>query len=198
MVPADVLELPMVSELEVSPRGDRAIYGVLAPDADADAYINELWELNLADSTAKPLALAESGAYAARFSPDGRELAWLEDGEENTLLVVARVAGGKRKVVVKSADGISEFAWAPDGQGFVLVKSDPVPDDDQAVPYVITRSLAQSDGGGYSDERRTHLHWIDRRKSGAAAMRALTSGPWDDSDVAISPARSTPGWRRIR
>lgn len=187
MTPADVFALPILSELEVSPRGDRAIYGVLRADREADEFVNELWELDLSTSATKKLRLAEVGAYAPRFSPDGSELAWLEDGEEKTSLVVLKLAGGKRQVVAASAEGISEYVWAPDGRGFAIVKSDPESEGDDLAPYVITRTVAQTDGGGYSDERRTHLYWIERMKSGATRIRPLTSGPWDDSDVAISP-----------
>jgi dipeptidyl aminopeptidase/acylaminoacyl peptidase len=190
IAPADVYELPILSELTVAPSGERAIYGVMRADRENDEFATQLWELDLARGTSQRWRLAPDGAYAAKFSPDGREVAWLEDHDDATVLAVAEYPKGKRQVLLSSEEGIDEFAWAPNGRGFAVVKADPTPEGDENRPWVITRSLAQSDGGVYSDAPRSHVHWLDRPGRGRhekARLRQLTSGDFDDEQVAVSP-----------
>jgi len=183
--PRDILALPLPTALEIAPGGDTAVLALDRPSAAADAYVGELVAIDLADGTLRSVSGKGVSSWHPRFSADGRELAWLEEREDATVLVVASWPRGRGRDIFAAPEGIESFDWAPDGRSFVVVRVDPRPagtDDDS--PIRITRSLAQSDGAGLLDDRRAHL-WIVERASGRATK--ITSGARDDAEPAFSP-----------
>lgn len=183
--PSDVRALPLPTALEIAPGGAAAVLALDRPSASADAYLGELVEVDLADGSLRPVSDRGVSSWHPRFSPDGHELAWLEEHDEATALVVASWPRGRGRRIFAAPEGIESFDWAPDGRSFVVVRIDPRPaGTDDGSPIRITRSLAQSDGAGLHDGRRSHL-WRIERTSGRAT--AITSGDWDDSEPAFSP-----------
>ncbi|GMU66959.1 MAG: hypothetical protein AMXMBFR36_32330 [Acidobacteriota bacterium] len=183
--PRDIRALPLPTALEMAPGGGVAVLALDRPSASADAYVGELWAVDLADGTLRRFSEAGVSSWHPKFSRDGRELAWLTERDEATELVVASWPGGRARAVFAGPEGIEGFDWAPDGRSFVLVRPDPRPaGTDEDSPIRITRSLAQSDGAGLHDGRRSHL-WRIERASGRATP--ITSGDWDDSEPAFAP-----------
>lgn len=191
VVAEDVYALPILSELEVSPDGRRAVAVVQRADRTADAFRGRLWLYPLEPGAPRPRALTSGDADAAtpRFSPDGRFLAWVENGETESRLRIARSAGGGVRTALALAEGIGEIAWSPDGERIAFVRRDPEPPGAaEHRPWVVTRTQSRRDGEGFLSARRDHL-WIVERTGGTP--RRLTSGAWDDASPAWSPDGSS-------
>ena len=185
VTPEDVQALPFLAELDVAPDGAEALYSLLVPDRGEDGFVSEIWRLDLERGESTRVSAAGGSARSPRFSADGRELAWLVDGDATTELVIARRSRGKARVVATFAEEIDDFDWSPDGRRFVVVRRDPKPTGWRAdAPRRVTRTLAQADGEGLLDARRRHLWTIDRD---TLAIRPITAGAWDDGSPRWSP-----------
>jgi|CXWL01.1.fsa_nt_gi dipeptidyl aminopeptidase/acylaminoacyl peptidase len=198
VTPADTYELPTPAELEVSPDGRWAVYTVASPDRDADGYTYALYALDLAAADAgqavapKRVGRPADDASAPHFSPDGRFLAYVSDGDDGDELRIGRVTPrgiGRGEVALTVPEGLGGLAWSPDGERLVFARVDPVAEDvPDSAPWVITRSTSRRDGEGFLGDRRAHL-WVVARRGGTAVQ--ITQGPWDDGEPQWSPDGTT-------
>ncbi len=189
VVARDVLQISFPADLEVAPDGRRAILERMVADVATDGYRGELLEIALPSGTLRALGTRQESARHPRFSADGSALAYLVDGDEATELRVVATGGRRSRAIFAAPEGIESFAWSPDGKSFVVVRPDPEPAERHAAalaaaPIRITRTLAQRDGEGLLEQRRSHL-WRIARSDGEATP--ITSGPFDDSSPAFSP-----------
>ena len=204
VIPRDVEDLAVITDLDVSPDGRTAVYVLEVPDGIEDSFRHELYLLDL-DSAKPPVKLSDEDSEdtSPSFSPDGRLLAFLADRGDGPQIRVQRVGTRSSAAVTPAGSAALEFCWSPDGERFVYTRlgdeeerrgggavrgaRDPQkgrqPGDD-ALPIIVRRTLVRRDGEGYLDERRSHV-WVVGRDGGEP--RRLTSGPWDDSDPQWSP-----------
>ena len=130
--------------------------------------------------------------FQPRFSPDGKEVAYLE---ERTTLKVLNLASGKSRVVLPGdmnysyADGDQWYEWSPDGRWFAVQFLSPTRWSSEVglVPAAGEGELVNLTRSGYEDERP---HWArkgevllwatDRhgaRAAGRAGRASRTSTP---------------------
>ena len=123
MTVTDLLSLPRISEPRLSPDGTRVVYTVAVPDLTANRSARDVWMATLA--TGETRALTTGGHDGgARWSPDGRSLAFIStrDGSTQVYVMNADGNGGAKRIttIATDADGI---VWAPDGQSIVFTSN---------------------------------------------------------------------------
>ena len=184
VVPADVYALATLQALEVSPDGKTLVFGMEKADRARDQYTHSLFRMDSLGGEPRRLGGPEDDDGTPRYSPDGRRLAWLRDRGAGAQLVVARGDGKGARTVTRVAEGVLDFDWSPDGRTLVFVRTDPAGAASLRGPHVVTRRVIQRDGEGFLGERRTHL-WLVPVEGGEP--RAITSGPYDDTEPRFSP-----------
>lgn len=215
MAPEDTYRIQVLSALAVSPDGSRIVTATERADRDKNAYVHRLFEMPARGDEPGPLTPLDRDCTNPAFSLDGRFLAYLCSGDGKgadgqTQLFVARAGRRSARQVTRFAEGVEEFAWAPDGTRFVVVRRDPPiagsnppwsaaaatrpkskakSDEDDAAPdpIVITRTQIQSDGEGFLGPRRTHLWIVPAKGVGGGDARRISEGPFDDASPAWSP-----------
>jgi Tol biopolymer transport system component len=80
---------------EVAPDGKRVLYS-----SYQGRQWHQLWLTTLAGDAQLPLTFGDFDATAARWSPDGRRIAYVSNEDGNTSLWVLDVVGGQRKRIV--------------------------------------------------------------------------------------------------
>jgi dipeptidyl aminopeptidase/acylaminoacyl peptidase len=214
---ADLDLLTSVSAPTVHPGGGRAVVSVTRPDLTADATVGQLWTVPLTGHAAPKRLTRGFRDTAPQFSPDGRLIAFLRAVPKAPPQVfVVDAAGGEPVPVTDRKLGVSEFAWAPDGRSLAFVSRDPEQGrygtveglEPNAEPARRIRTLKyQSNGLGYITDRRSHVYltpvpdvWGEPvvqpapHADGAlssvplvAEPRQVTTGEWDDSNIAFAP-----------
>src|SRR5665647_941287 len=166
----DVPLLHTVSRPTVHPDGSRAVVAVHRPDFAADDYVGQLWTVAL-QGKPTPRRLTRGHRDAApRFSPDGRLIAFLRSlpGAPAQLHVVD-AAGGEPVQVTNLPLGVTDFRWRPDSTALGFTARVPehgrygtVPgiDADSEPPRRITTLRYQSNGLGYTIDRRSHVFLV--------------------------------------
>ncbi len=149
------------SDVDVSPDGKSLVFDVLG----------DLYLVPITGGKAKPLTSGMAYDYQARFSPDGKSLAFVSDREGADNIWMMDLASKKlKKVTSESNNSLHNPSFSPDGQYIVARKS-----------FLSTRSIP---GGEI---------WIYHIQGGdGAQVRELLHGKGTQKNIA-EPAYSVDG-----
>lgn len=193
----DLFAIRDVEDARLSPDGQWVAYTVTTDNLAKDKSDRDVWMAPVAGGDAIRITSSEKSESHPRFSPDGRYLAFTSRREsDHTQVWLLDRRGGEAQKLTDYKASVSALAWSPDSKRLALVVSDVDPDapgeadkkkdDDEKTekPIVIHRLKFKSDGDGYLNDVRTHLHVFD---VAAKSSVQVTSGAFDDDDPAWSP-----------
>ena len=190
--PEDVLRLRTPSDPDLSPDGRRVAFSLADVDTESDRARSSIWVV-AADGSADARRFTEGPAdRMARWSPDGRWLAYIsvtDDKPAHAHIRLAPLDGGVPAALGELPGPILQLAWAPDSTALVVVCRVGVPDAETAsarernAPRRVRGLAARLDGIGWQDGR-CHLFVIDVPDG---KTRQLTRGDYDHADPSFSP-----------
>ena len=127
LTPEDVLTLKVVSEVQLSPNGDRVAFVVGDPNlTDARKPGTVLWTVPVSGGEPAAFTRGPRTDRTPRWSPDGKALAFLSDRAEAGKFQIHLIpASGGEAVALTSAKGeVSDLAWSPDGGRIAFLMTD--------------------------------------------------------------------------
>lgn len=206
--PNDLLAIDMLADPQLSPDGGLVAFTLLQQDAEANHVRSSIWVVPAnGSSPARQLSRGPARDQRARFSPDGKRLAFLSNRERewrNDLHVID-LGGGEAARVARLPRGILDFDWSPDGRRFALLGRPDWPidpdlsapkDDEEAhhryqerARHLDHRFRYRMDGIGQLDDEEPQV-WIVDSSGENGTLRQLTEGPW-----AAARPRWTPDGR---
>lgn len=155
---------------QISPDGERIVYGLSKADPQTKKTGSQLWITNRDGSNTRQLTQQGSRNAVARWSPDGATIAFVSDRVKRAGIFVMPANGaGEAREVTRHNQGIGELAWSPDGSHLAYTTTwDPEnPDEadppDGAAPKVrVTRRIDyKQDTRGYLNDLRLHVWVVD-------------------------------------
>lgn len=198
----DYFQIRRVSDPQLSPDGQFATYTVETGLVKEDKSEGRIWMVSTKGGDANALTAGGVSSSHARWSPDGKSIAFLSARDEGKTQVWRLPRwGGEAERLTDTSQDVEDFAWSPDSRRLVLVLRDARPEELEAAeekrdkpagkekpkaqkPWVIDRLQFKMDEIGYLDRRRTHLYVFDLP---AKTLTQVTSGDFDDSEPAWSP-----------
>jgi dipeptidyl aminopeptidase/acylaminoacyl peptidase len=194
MTLVDLLNVPQLSDPQLSPDGRAVLYVLAEADWKENKRIGHIWR-GLAEGGAEPVKMTagKEGERSPRWSPEGQTIAFLarreaagsgqaregSDREPPTQIFLLRADGGEAQPLTSHETSISEFAWAPDGRTIYFLAEDPKTAEEKQ------RDKVRDDVYAF-DERFEHRHLWKVSVPGGEEQR-LTGGEYSILDFALAP-----------
>ena len=124
----DLIGLESIGEARISPDGEWIAYTVAAADFDEDAYVSQIWLVDLTGNRF-PLTRGSKSSTRPRWSPDGKWVSFVSSRHEDVAQIFAiRPGGGEAIRLTDSDGGVSNYAWSSDGQRIAYIATEPESD----------------------------------------------------------------------
>jgi dipeptidyl aminopeptidase/acylaminoacyl peptidase len=115
----DFASVRAVADPQLSPDGRTVLYTVRVTDVNANRRIARTFAVPATGGAAREFPAADANATEARWSPDGRRVAYIAGGQ----LWVADADGGNRKQLTTLNGGATGAVWAPTGSMIAFTSS---------------------------------------------------------------------------
>ena len=191
----DVLRQVRLSDPQLSPDGRTVAVVETRADLESDEFRSEIVLVDLSSGNIRPLTRARLHAGAPRWSPSGDRIGFVApDADKNGQLYVLPMSGGDALQLTKGKDGISQFAWSPDGASIAYAVLDPKPELKGEDKFRTAFKVGNDDFTISEAVRSTHL-WLVPAQGGDA--KRLTSGTWSlPSSLPPGPPVSPIAWSK--
>lgn len=164
-----VYGLSLAGDPQLSPDGRHILYTLTTIDRASQQVTSQLWRCHRDGGEARRLTWNGGRDSGARWSPDGRQIAFVSDRVTASGLFLLPADGGEARELTRHGQAISGLAWSPDGARLAyVVQIDPAnpdgaPPPSGAAPRVrVTRGLDyKHDGRGYLGDARQQVFVID-------------------------------------
>jgi dipeptidyl aminopeptidase/acylaminoacyl peptidase len=202
----ELIAMHRVAEAEPSPDGNWVVYTVATPDLEANRNATNLWMAPVAGGDA--IQLTRSGKdSSARWSPDGKTIAFLSSRSGDSQVYVLSMDGGEAHPLTKLSTGADMVKWSPDGKTLAFTSS-VYPDckdhacnqkrneekEKRKVTAHVAENLLYRHWTHWNEGTRSHL--FVTASDGTGEAQDLTAGAnydvppdqrGDESDISFSP-----------
>jgi dipeptidyl aminopeptidase/acylaminoacyl peptidase len=159
--PADLYALKDVSDAQISPDGERVVYTVSEVSPDRSRSISRLWIVPTAGGESKRLTSDEASESTARWSPDGKLIAFYSDRDKQHGLWITSADGSAPQLVAHIArtnffltKAGESFTWSPDSRRIAFLSS---PENLNITAKVATSGATNSSLAGIPERMRRPL-----------------------------------------
>ncbi len=194
---ADLYELKLVSDPQISPDGEYVIFCLMRVDRKTEKKFTNLWLVPTTKGQPRQFTYGDHSDTHPRWSPDGSEIAFLSNrkDEKQSQIYIIPLAGGEARPVTEAVGTFAGFEWSPDGRTFVsqFRKKDEAAiereEDEQKkklgiVARHITSLQYKGDGAGYLPAEKWHI-WTFDAENGEGMQ--LTDGDKHEGAPTWSP-----------
>ncbi len=115
--PGSLVDTRLPVDVQLSPDGQRVAFVVFERILEKSRPRMRIWTVGTESGEAEPLTKNIHEAFAPRWSPDGKQIAFIGKGEgekEKPQVYLIPAEGGEAKQVCTMPNGASSLAWSPD------------------------------------------------------------------------------------
>jgi len=123
----DFSKVARVSDPQIAPDGRSVAVVVARPNLDDNRHDTELILVDVATGGEQKLVAGHLGVSSPRWSPDGRQLAFLAQASSSggpLQVFVVRALGGYPAAITSAPHGVQQFAWSPDSKTVAFAAQD--------------------------------------------------------------------------
>jgi dipeptidyl aminopeptidase/acylaminoacyl peptidase len=133
MTLVDVMNVPQISDPQVSANGREVLYVQTEPNWKANRRIGHIWKVNSDGSGLMQMTSGTDGENSPRWSPDGKTIALVAkrgtEPDAVSQIFLLSNAGGEARPITSHATAVSNITWSPDGALLYFRASDPKSDE---------------------------------------------------------------------
>ena len=177
-----------VGGVTLSPDGRTALVIVSRPNYESDRADAELYAVDVATGVSRQLTFERRMVAAAKFSPDGRTLAFLApDTSDHMQVWLLPMSGGETRRLTSHPSSVEHFSWRPDGGAIAYGAADEEQKREGEAKHLTTFRVGDQDLFLRKRLQPQHI-WL--AETNGPAPRRLTSGSW--SLEFVLPPSSAP------
>ncbi len=118
----DVLRYERIRSFEFSPDGTMVLWIQSSPDKEKNRYLSHIWISYLDKPEPIQLTRGKNSEYAARWSPDGRKIAFISDRDKKPQVYLLRLPGGEPEKLTDFEKGVNAFEWKDSENLLILAR----------------------------------------------------------------------------
>lgn len=194
----DLYRFQLISEPQISPNGDVAIFCRHRVDRETEKKHSNLWAVSTEGGEVWQFTYGDQADTRPRFSPDGTQIAFLSNrrDEQQPQIYVMSVHGGEARRLTDLKGSIEAFEWSPSGKRLVFqfrakdAEEIEREEDEQkkelgVVSRHITRAFFKLDEVGFLPKERWHIRAVEVT---TGETKQLTEGDvYDETGPSWSP-----------
>ena len=177
----DMIAMHRLSDPQVSPDGKWVAYVVATPDMQANHSMSNIWIVPANGGEERQLTRSGSDS-GPRWSPDGKQIAFLSSRDGATQIYVMSVFGGEASRVTFLSTDVDDEIWSPDGK-WMAFTSRVYPDcRDDACNKTRDEAAAKNPVKAHIATRLLYRHWTawaDGKRSHLFVTAATKGTPRD-------------------
>jgi dipeptidyl aminopeptidase/acylaminoacyl peptidase len=153
----DLYRVKNLSDLTLSPDGKTLALTVTTSDLPRAKRTSKIWLMDADGQNARTFTQGD-GDSGPRFSPDGKQLAFLRDSN----LYLLPLAGGEAKQLTSVSTGVSDPLWSPDGK-WIAFATDVYPEcgSDDACNKKIADRWSKGKLQAHMADGLLYRHWTE-------------------------------------
>lgn len=114
--PADIFNLEMVADLQISPDGKQVFFVRQYMDIQNDRRLGNIWSVNSKNKQLLPLTSGQYNDYSPRLSPDGKRMAFISTRSGSAQIHMLWLASGHMAQLSRLTSAPGNLSWSPDGK----------------------------------------------------------------------------------
>ena len=179
LTPEASLNLRSIADLQFSPDGSKLAFVVTEPSKGTER-LRHIWVWDKQKGSVRQFTYSAKSESSPRWSPDGKQLAFLSNREDNQQQIfVMRMEGGEGVAVSKGKRSVKSFEWSLDAKQIAYLAPDAKTEDEE-------KKEKDKDDAHVADkeDKRARL-WI--LNVATKETRALTKPNWEVNELAWPP-----------
>jgi len=201
----DLYAFRWIASPQISPDGAKIVYTLVTVNSKHDNYETSLWIIPSSGGAARQLTAGPHDT-SARWSPDGRTLAFLRAPEQKdkdgkpqpAQIYLLSMQGGEARPLTDIPKGASGLAWAPGGHSIAFLsttlrkdfdkKKDDKDEAESDVRVIVKAAYRMNGEGYYEPDRPSHIWTVPVPEVPAGPEKAtqVTTGEFSESDIVWS------------
>src|SRR5437899_223272 len=184
LTPEVALNLRNISDLQFSADGSRLAFVVTEP-ARGERRARHIWIYEKQSGTIRQFTYSAKSEFLPRWSPDGKQLAFLSDRDEQQQVYAMRTGGGEATALTKGKRGVKSFEWSPNGKQIAFLAPDAKTEAEE-------KKEKDKDDARVVDKDDKHARvWlldVAATDSATPDPRAMTKATWNVDSLAWMPS----------
>ena len=179
LTPEASLNLRNISDLQFSADGSGLAFVVTEP-AKGERRARHIWIYEKQPGTIRQFTYSAKSEFLPRWSPDGKQLAFLSDRDEQQQVYAMRADGGEASALTKGKRGVKNFAWSPNGKQIAFLAPDAKTEAEEK------KEKDKDDARAVDKEDKHARLWLLTLDTGEA--KALSERKWDIREAVWHPS----------
>src|ERR1700682_6305823 len=180
LTPETSLSLRSISDLQFSPDGSRLAFVVSEPPK-GERRVRHIWLFEKQSGVIRQFTYSAKTETSPRWSPDGKQLAFLSNRDEEQQIYVMRADGGEATALTKGKRSVENFAWSADEKQMVCLSPDAKTEAEEK------KEKDKDDANVADKEDKRERLWLLTLSTGEA--KALTQPNWEIHAAEWPPSR---------